>query len=113
MSVSYTCSHKKWKNIVSLLKRIQTPNRTRVAHLKGVEKRRARENITLMGRSKTLRNEIPNIIRLISQECSKYKDDSQVTILLDEYIYYLIQRLNRRHHIKIKKSASILTTPIL
>ena len=113
MSISCTFSHKKWKYILSLLNKAQTPSKTKVARLKGVEKRQAKVNISMIGRSKTPRNDIPHTIRLISQECSKHPGDCQVTILLDEQIWHLIQRLNRRQHIKTKRSASILTTPTI
>jgi hypothetical protein len=113
MSISCTFSHKKWGDILSLLRKAQTPNKTKVSNLKGVEKRHAKVNISIIGRSKTPRNDIPHIIRLISQECNKHPGACQVTILLDEQIWYLIQRLYRRYQIKTKRSASILTTPIM
>lgn len=113
MSVSCTFSHKKWNDILSLLKNAQTPSKTKVARLKGVEKRQAKVNISMIGRSKTPRNDIPHTIRLISQECSKHPGDCQVTILLDEQIWHLIQRLYRKYHINIKISASTPTTPTI
>lgn len=113
MSISCTLPCGRWKVIHSSLERIQTPNKIRVAKLKGLQKRQARANITLIGRSKVSRQAIPHIMRLIAHECNNFQGDDEVTLLLDEQIWYLIQRLYRRYQIKTKRSASILTTPIM
>lgn len=113
MSVSCTLSCRKWRYIHSLLERIQTPPKIRVARLKGFQRRQAQANITLIGRAKVPRQTIPHIMRLIAQECNNFQGEHEVTLLLDEQIYQLIQRLHRRQHNKTKRSTPILTAPIL
>lgn len=113
MSISCTLPCGRWKVIHSSLETIQTPNKIRVAKLKGLKKRQARANITLIGRSKVSRQAIPHIMRLIAHECNNFQGDDEVTLLLDEQIYQLIQRLCRRRHSKTKRSTPILTAPIL
>lgn len=96
MAISCTFSRKKCGIILSLLKKVETPNKITFSKLKGIEKSIAKCNISNLGRTQVKRSWVSDTIRDIEQKLHEDQEANTFIIVLRVEVYHLIQRLQRK-----------------
>ena len=96
MSISCTSSYKQWCKILKLLQRAKKSKTISVSSLSGLEKIITQNDQRDIGQSGNSINTIDSAISQIRHQIDQYSNMPQISILLDDNIYYLIDKLMRR-----------------
>jgi conjugal transfer/entry exclusion protein len=96
MSTSCTYSYKQWCKILKLLQRAKKSKTISVASLSGFKKIITQNDQQDIGQSGNSINTIDSAISQIRHQIDQYSNMPQISILLDDNIYYLIDKLMRR-----------------
>jgi len=97
MSTTRTYSYKQWCKILKPLQRAKESKTISVSSLSGFEKITAQNDQIDIGQSGNSINTIDSAINEIRHKLEQCSEMSQISILLDDNIYYLIDKLMRRN----------------